>query len=525
MKTFLKKASEETMEAYTTKDFSAAANNGINAIDKLKSYDSSHPVDEDLLLSCCVLASFTGQSLEKLDRDDEAIGVYRWIIGRGCGGMLPFTRLAILLERRREYEAAIGVCDAALSNDIFDHPTREGAQREFSKRRKRLEAKAATPKEERKPPAKRPTPKRKPKEPVVSDKPKSSLYAPYQSYFAEEPMSPQQLAFYREFVRQYQHGIPLNVEGSVSYIFSFTYGLMEEMIPKRLYRQLASELVNIGRTYEEYQKVWTDTQRWAADALLLEGDARGALEVFPEIPLSSSTPALTTLLLNIRLFAGAEMKGHDLLTMFPKKITKFGLEHIDQISEYCEILLREWERENRNSAIEHFSYRDQPEPRPDGFPVFLGTVFDFETDRFAFYEFESEEMERFAGTITREAENTVREEMGIPKIGEGWIAEIDLYHKIDDWLCDMEVIHHARPDWLGSQHLDIYIPAWKVAVEYQGLQHDQPVEFFGGDEALKERQILDARKMKLCTRNGIRLIYVREGYDFEDLRHQMSPES
>jgi len=68
------------------------------------------------------------------------------------------------------------------------------------------------------------------------------------------------------------------------------------------------------------------------------------------------------------------------------------------------------------------------------------------------------------------------------------------------------VIHHAHPPFLGRQELDVYIPSLKLGIEYQGRQHYDPVEFFGGEEGLRYRQELDAKKRMLCKENNILLI-------------------
>ncbi len=75
---------------------------------------------------------------------------------------------------------------------------------------------------------------------------------------------------------------------------------------------------------------------------------------------------------------------------------------------------------------------------------------------------------------------------------------------------------HASPEWLGRQHLDVYLPEIAVGVEYQGAQHDGPVDFFGGPEAYEAVRKRDApRKLGLCKRNGVELVYVRPGYDLD----------
>lgn len=123
--------------------------------------------------------------------------------------------------------------------------------------------------------------------------------------------------------------------------------------------------------------------------------------------------------------------------------------------------------------------------------------------------------------LLRHAENRARREVGLPHVGEGWVSEMHLLARARDALADLEVIHHGRPDWLGRQHVDIWIPQLSLAIEYQGEQHDQPIEHFGGDAALLTRRELDARKAELCTQNSCTLIEVRPGYDWPRLRDNL----
>ena len=85
-----------------------------------------------------------------------------------------------------------------------------------------------------------------------------------------------------------------------------------------------------------------------------------------------------------------------------------------------------------------------------------------------------------------------------------WKNELTLFHLVRKKYPD--TLYQYRPDWLGRQSLDIYIPSLRTAIEYQGVQHYQPVEFFGGEEALAQRRELDLQKRQLCRENQIRLI-------------------
>jgi len=108
-----------------------------------------------------------------------------------------------------------------------------------------------------------------------------------------------------------------------------------------------------------------------------------------------------------------------------------------------------------------------------------------------------------------EAENEIREVLGIPHISEGWISEIELLNFVRDIFPDNQVLHQASPEWLGRQRLDIFIPELNVAIEYQGQQHYKPVTLFGGEEGFLQTQERDTLKAKLCAENGTKLIYFR----------------
>lgn len=111
--------------------------------------------------------------------------------------------------------------------------------------------------------------------------------------------------------------------------------------------------------------------------------------------------------------------------------------------------------------------------------------------------------------------NEVRTERGLPKLGEGWISETKLFYRIKEHLIEVEVIHHGKPKWLGAQHVDIWLPDHNIGIEYQGQQHDRPIEFFGGEKSFEENKKRDERKRMLFKENNAFLIEVREGFDFE----------
>lgn len=85
-----------------------------------------------------------------------------------------------------------------------------------------------------------------------------------------------------------------------------------------------------------------------------------------------------------------------------------------------------------------------------------------------------------------------------------WKSEMQLFNLVYSVFPDTLFQH--KPDWLTPQSLDIYVPSKRLAFEYQGIQHFQKVDFFGGEKALKHRKQLDDKKRRLCKKNGIKLI-------------------
>lgn len=118
-------------------------------------------------------------------------------------------------------------------------------------------------------------------------------------------------------------------------------------------------------------------------------------------------------------------------------------------------------------------------------------------------------------------QNEFRISRGLPRIGEGWIGETNLFYQLKEKFIGYEIIQHGRPSWLGRQHLDIWIPDLKIGIEYHGAQHDRPIDFFGGQEAYEKNVERDNRKKELCNDYGVKLIEVREGYDLDEIIAQI----
>ena len=110
--------------------------------------------------------------------------------------------------------------------------------------------------------------------------------------------------------------------------------------------------------------------------------------------------------------------------------------------------------------------------------------------------------------VINEVESVTRKDFGFRAVGDGWISESIVFNIVKRLFANDEVIRHHRPDWLNGLELDIFIPAHKLAIEYQGQQHFRAIQAWGGESSLRLLQGRDARKAKLCAREGIRLIAI-----------------
>lgn len=56
---------------------------------------------------------------------------------------------------------------------------------------------------------------------------------------------------------------------------------------------------------------------------------------------------------------------------------------------------------------------------------------------------------------------------------------------------------------------DFYLPDYNVCIEYNGMQHYKPIEYFGGESGFKKRVVNDKIKKEYCHDNNILLITIK----------------
>ena len=326
------------------------------------------------------------------------------------------------------------------------------------------------------------------------------LGAPYlkEHWFASQQMNEEQQSFYKQWKKSWKSGTAIQIEGVSSYIKSYMRHEVLKLDPQKA----INELLRLSESYSSDIQIKFDSLNYAYQFYLLLGDLHGAFSLIDQMHPQEYFA--------MKFILGKPISGRDILTKFDQPVfTDWGKENLEQVIQHADRIVEG----------QHPNLLDQwIVQKHDTRGIFPGTSLrqsiDIPTYQLPYW---SRNVQMFKNNLARDAENAAREEIGLPKVGEGWVSETQLYYEIKEAFAKLKVIHHGSPRWLGRQHLDIYIPEIKVAVEYQGLQHDEPVEFFGGEESFQENQERDARKAQLCDKHGVHLIYVRPGYDLEEI--------
>ena len=344
----------------------------------------------------------------------------------------------------------------------------------------------------------------------------------------------EQKEFYKLWLTSWQDKRPIDIENEFGYLFDYALSLFRNTQTESDLAKLESELLELQKTYPFTN--WKDSGsfhyhaiRYRADSQIACKNYRQAIKILSEA-YSLFIPARVETILSLKLYIGDDIEGQDLLFLLGvPKVTIWGRANWKLVVKVSNKLLDE-KRKELGSAIlptwakkSKLALENQNPPRNTSYTCEL---FGVVTKRFRtsipYYLFTNVSLFSFSlGEVSRNIENIARENRGLPRIGEGWVSETELYYAMKDAFPKINVFQHASPEWLGRQHLDVYIPAKKIALEFQGKQHDEPIEFFGGKEGFLTTQKRDAKKMRLCEEHGVRLIYIRAGYSLEDVLREI----
>ncbi|KQT20558.1 hypothetical protein ASG31_17475 [Chryseobacterium sp. Leaf404] len=115
----------------------------------------------------------------------------------------------------------------------------------------------------------------------------------------------------------------------------------------------------------------------------------------------------------------------------------------------------------------------------------------------------------------RSLENHIRQEKGFDEVGS-YVMEKHLLNLLTVEFPLYTIISQHSPKWLSGQRFDIFIEELNIAIEYNGIQHFEPIDFFGGTEGLARTQFLDNQKREKSLENGVKIFNINYNQDFNE---------
>ena len=102
--------------------------------------------------------------------------------------------------------------------------------------------------------------------------------------------------------------------------------------------------------------------------------------------------------------------------------------------------------------------------------------------------------------------------------------------KIQEILDKQGIVYESQKKYddlfgVGNKLLsyDFYLPQYNLLTEIQGIQHEKPIEIFGGEEQFKTQQEHDRRKREYAEKNGYKLLEIWY-YDYDRIEEILNRE-
>jgi len=332
-------------------------------------------------------------------------------------------------------------------------------------------------------------------------------------YPSEADMNKKQHLFYRYLEQELKKGYHVEINGNISYIFVYIYQLVAQYKIYG-YKRLSEHLIYLSELFSYEKQIKEACLYLAYDCLLGLQNYEEYLNKTEPDKLTITSTHSSNLRLNLQRYIGISAHPADLILTFGGRKTKFIVNHHALYKEKIFEVFIEYENQN-GSWFDIFS-KSSPAYQHSLFSgVPIMNLEYIEVPLRAYYT--SNKVSKIVKQLSKDAENKAREVIGVPRIGEGWVSETELYKKIEMAFPQTLVLQHGQPIWLGRQHFDIWLPYWNIAIEYHGLQHFEPVDFFGGQEAFEKNVQRDKKKANLAKRHKVKLFVVTEDSDQEIL--------
>lgn len=108
----------------------------------------------------------------------------------------------------------------------------------------------------------------------------------------------------------------------------------------------------------------------------------------------------------------------------------------------------------------------------------------------------------FEGVNNKKKFDEIVTDLNFPEIR--WKSEYLMFQLVKSYFKD--AVFQYKSDIFGKQSLDVYIPNIKLGFEYQGLQHYEAIDIFGGQKHFETQMKNDKKKKEICISNNIKLI-------------------
>ena len=362
---------------------------------------------------------------------------------------------------------------------------------------------------------------------IFFEKNKKVKITPFESYFpSANLLNKKQYLTYKFIKQSLQKGVFVDVQDNISYIFLYIYDILKSIESTQDVPSAIDKLNRIKKLYESYDKIKNSITYWTADLFYAVKDYESAICLYKSLlSLRNINTHLANDLLNIKYKLNMKTDAIEWLSL-NKKFTNFIADRYEDVQPYCDFVLSEERKYLKKDFLQYIMEKYSEAPEYLKYPnyLFAGLVFGYDLQQKLGVEndfyvplYLIPEVLKFGEKLSRDAENLLREKLEMPKIGEGWISETELFYKIKSSYPNYTVVHHYREKWLGKQHLDVYIKELRIAFEYQGLQHFKPVDFFGGEKAFLENIRRDKLKKEKCKKENVILYEVEPGYNFDDI--------
>jgi hypothetical protein len=337
--------------------------------------------------------------------------------------------------------------------------------------------------------------------------------------------NPEQKKFYDYFKNSFLNNVFIDQQGNDNYSFILFYDLISSYYIHHDLKLLEKQFENLGKYYPI-------TSNYSTSKIIEEFEKRNDFDSAWQFTSQLEYISIETIWLYEKK-TNKQLLTPELIFKLSgySRLTPFGQKNVNKLKPFIKRNLTVFEQHNNCSFFKLFfdeqnlyKANTNGQYSPDYYAKFFINVESFKAcrtidnsrvirlgDNPLKYVVEQAILNQM-WLITSNAEELYRESIGMPKVGEGWISETELFYEIKSAFSEFDVIHHGRPGWLGRQHFDIYIPELNIAIEYQGQQHYRPIDYFGGQEAFEQNKIRDKLKADKCKENNCTLIYVNEGY-------------